>query len=149
MKRVHENSVFKILSYIIIPVLLITIVLSSIYSIYISENEEFLEKDNYYDTEIFNIRFGNDINSIVQNIKHSNIYYNYHLIANNIYMDYYLYDSIDYIVVDEMTGKVYTNSYPSGIAEQDYMISEFKKNSYKYVFYDSQCFFHGVPLFCH
>jgi len=140
MKRVHENSVFKILSYIIIPVLLITIVLSSIYSIYISENEEFLEKDNYYDTEIFNIRFGNDINSIVQNIKHSNIYYNYHLIANNIYMDYYLYDSIDYIVVDEMTGKVYTNSYPSGIAEQDYMISEFKKNSYKYVFYENNEF---------
>ena len=67
-KDIRNSSILKAISYILIPIMIIVLFLCIIYSIFMFENQEVIEKDNFYETSIFSSQFRSNINQKINKI---------------------------------------------------------------------------------
>ena len=67
-KDIRNSGILKAISYILIPIMIIVLFLCIIYSIFMFENQEVIEKDNFYETSIFSSQFRSNINQIINKI---------------------------------------------------------------------------------
>ena len=67
-KDIRNSSILKAIIYILIPIMIIVLFLCIIYSIFMFENQEVIEKDNFYETSIFSSQFRSNINQIINKI---------------------------------------------------------------------------------
>ncbi len=113
MKRDIRNSVFlKAICYILIPIFVIIILLSAIYTEYIIEYPEMLTKSKFYETNRFASIYESKVNTIVYNT--NNAKRSYTKIENTeeeIYYNSYNITSkmITYLIIDNETQEIYTN----------------------------------------
>lgn len=127
MQKIRNSSILKILCYILIPILVAAILLSTIY---ISMRDEFGYLENgkgaYIQTEEFGHNYLSNIIYEVQNINERSINEtreiisrsiidHYDEIEDNVYYNRYDYDNrtifnyIKYIILKEDTNSIYTN----------------------------------------
>ena len=111
MERSIKNSlVLKSLCYIFIPILIVTLVLSFIYTSYIAENEDLLTKEKFEQTEAFSSEYIQSISRIYQLLKWEGA--NYSEWTEDIYIADSFYrttEQILYLVIDTRTDTAYTN----------------------------------------
>ena len=67
-KDIRNSGILKAISYILIPIMIIVLFLCIIYSVFMFEIQEVIEKDNFYETSIFSSQFRSNINQIINKI---------------------------------------------------------------------------------
>ena len=67
-KDIRNSGILKAISYILIPIIIIVLFLCIIYSVFMFEIQEVIEKDNFYETSIFSSQFRSNINQIINKI---------------------------------------------------------------------------------
>ena len=68
-KDIRNSGILKAISYILIPIMIIVLFLCIIYSVFMFEIQEVIEKDNFYETSIFSSQFRSNINQIINKKK--------------------------------------------------------------------------------
>ncbi len=145
MEKLRNSDTLKIISYILIPFLVLAIILGAIYIEYNSYNKEDLVKGDYYKTDsfVYNEYYSNlqrifrICASIDEGIREPGEYYNsfidtYVLVQETPTKIYYsqnyrsYYNGFNYIIIDE-SGTIYTN-----IQTENYntKIEELKNSEY-------------------
>lgn len=145
MEKLRNSDTLKIISYILIPFLMLAIILGAIYIEYNSYNKEDLARGDYYKTDSFvyneyypNIqRIFRICSSIDEGIREQGEYYNsfvdnYVLVQETPTRIYYsqtyrsYYNGFNYIIIDE-SGTIFTN-----IQTENYnaKIEEMKNSEY-------------------
>ena len=112
-----ESNILKSICYICIPMFIVIIIFSLIYSIYIAENEEILNAENYEETQLFRQEYEQQLYNIISTIGKK--YYHKKITesetlqyeAKTIYMRNYsdLAKDIDYVIIDNTNNNIYTN----------------------------------------
>ncbi len=118
MKKDAKCSVIlKSLSYILIPIFIILILASLVYTSYILQETELSTKNSFYETDRFALSYMTQLNSVIVNTmteasKKINKMYQKSNTQEEIYTvlyDYYTYINTNYLLIDNETGKSYTN----------------------------------------
>lgn len=111
MEKSVKNSMFlKALCYILLPILVCILILSFIYTAYIAENEEVLQKDKFEETNIFADTYITAIGRVYEKMRWVDS--NFSQYTDEIYLAdryYKASEQIRYLVIDTRTGIAYTN----------------------------------------
>lgn len=147
MEKLRNSDTLKIISYILIPLLVLSIILGAIYIEYNSYNKEDLSRGDYYKTNsfVYNEYYSNlqrvfrICSSIDEGIREQGEYYNsfidnYILVQESPTRIYYsqtyrsYYNGFNYIIIDK-DGTIFTN-----IQAEDYnaKIEEIKNSKYNW-----------------
>lgn len=130
----RNSKILKVLSYILIPVLMIAIIINIIYATYIADNNDFLTKENYIETTSFYNNYDRAISEIAYQYRNE-----YFLETNDIM---YLYESrhseaLKFLIIDKTTDNHYSNLYNMSVEE---IKDALNKESYYYYCYDNEVF---------
>ena len=126
MEKLRESTLTKMLCYILIPIMGIILMASILNVILFSNNKTNAKAEEYIETENFSNEYISSIFINTNSIKNSTIAsssnepYGYTEISDNsykgkvyykssVYNDYSISRFINYIIIDEKTGNLYTN----------------------------------------
>ena len=126
MEKLRESTLTKMLCYILIPIMGVILIASILNIVLFTENGSNIKPEEYIETESFSNEYLSSVYTYTRNIKNAkrtnpdNEPYYYTEINDNSYEgkvyyrsinydDYSISRFINYIVIDESTGNVYTN----------------------------------------
>ena len=136
MKRIRNSTILKILSYILIPILVIIIMGSIIYYEYVKNSEYDINEKNYLKTSQFANEYYNVLIQKLNNIKQDKYQYidiHYNVVKIDSPKVYYetnqtnKIQNIKYIIINNNTNEIYTN-----VKLEDYSnsLNEIKKKQF-------------------
>ena len=117
-----KSVVLKGLSYVLIPVFVIIVVINTMYAIWLIENEDVKSRATLEETDMFANTYISAIDNALSKTQRSKYYFSTDIIETNIVRSYYSsLDAIKYVIVDNESGKIYTN-----LDENIYSLEELK-----------------------
>ena len=109
--NIKQSLILKTLCFILIPVVIIAIISSIVYTVWLAENEDIKSAETIDQTNLFADSYMSTIYSAISKINKSVSYY-FTQYEDSIYLadSYYRYsDMIKYLIVDTETNAIYTN----------------------------------------
>lgn len=105
-----QSLILKALCYVLIPICIISIIVSIIYTAWLAENEDMKTANSVEETNAFADNYISDMYNMIENIENRRYYFSKY--TDSIYMAHSYYrssDVIKFVVVDKDTGIAYTN----------------------------------------
>lgn len=124
MDNIKNSKILKIVSYVLIPILVLMIGVTIFHQVYVYENKEELDKGDYLKTEVFANHYYNELMTKIYRIQYGDTeefldnYYNLIQDKNQkIYFERYHYynsgniveEALEYLILNRETNTIYTN----------------------------------------
>ena len=124
--NIKQSLILKTLCFILIPILIIAIISSVVYTVWLAENEDIKSAETIDQTNLFADSYMSSIYSAISKINKSvNNYFTQYDDSMYLADSYYRYsDMVKYLIVDTKTNVIYTNRYSNLETSSEYNLNE-------------------------